>query len=246
MSSFVIKIIAIVTMLIDHVGYNLYNGVSWMHIVGRMSFPLFAFQLTLGYKNTKCFWKYALRLLVFALISQYPYYLFHESLHQTDFSLNVFFTLFFGLLSMFIYDYKPILSDKLFNIFTWICKSLLITCLCLIAKTLNCDYDIFGILLILAIHIFYEYKNKIPFVVSYLVLIAIFYKKYFVAFSYPIAFAICLFTFLPIIIMLLYNGKKGYNMKYWFYLFYPIHLLLIVWVKYFLFMVAFNYFYMVV
>ena len=239
MTSFVIKIIAIITMFIDHVGYLIYDNISWMHIVGRISFPLFAFQIAIGYKHTKCFWKYALRLFVFALISQYPYYLFNASLNNNSFVLNVFFTLLFGLLSIFIYDYKLETKDKTLVMFSWIAKISIITCLCFISKALHFDYDICGILLILVIHIFYEFKNKMPFVLSYLAIVIVFYSKYFGVLPIQTVLLLCLFMYLPIIFMFAYNGKKGPNTKYWFYLIYPTHLLILAGVKYFLMLSSF-------
>ena len=67
MSSFVLKIIAIISMVFDHTGYILYGSFSWMNYIGRLAFPIFAFQLTEGYKHTKNLKNY-LRRLWFRLI----------------------------------------------------------------------------------------------------------------------------------------------------------------------------------
>ena len=129
MSSFVLKIIAIITMFIDHLGYAIFGKFSYFNYIGRLSFPIFAFQISEGYIHTKNLKKYFLRLFLFALVSQIPFMLFH-SIISSDFSLNIFFTLFLGLLSIYIYDeckYK----------FLGIIASVL---LALIAQFSHCDY----------------------------------------------------------------------------------------------------------
>ena len=92
MSSFVLKIIAIITMFIDHLGYAIFGKFSCFNYIGRLSFPIFAFQISEGYIHTKNLKKYFLRLFLFALVSQIPFMLFH-SIISRDFSLNIFFTL---------------------------------------------------------------------------------------------------------------------------------------------------------
>ena len=73
MSSFVLKIIAIISMFLDHLSYSIYGHFSWLNYLGRLAFPIFAFQITEGYSHTKDLKKYFLRLGIFALISQIPY-----------------------------------------------------------------------------------------------------------------------------------------------------------------------------
>ena len=216
MSSFVLKIIAIITMFIDHLGYAIFGKFSYFNYIGRLSFPIFAFQISEGYIHTKNLKKYFLRLFLFALVSQIPFMLFH-SIISSDFSLNIFFTLFLGLLSIYIYDeckYK----------FLGIIASVL---LALIAQFSHCDYGAYGVAIIL---IFYIFKNNIItssmfFIIATLIRYflpcikyGIFPKKYLYLF-------IC--TIIPCLFFAAYNGKKGKNTKYLLYLFYPIHLILI-------------------
>ena len=97
MSSFVLKIIAVITMFIDHLGYTIFGKFSYLNYIGRISFPVFAFQISEGYIHTKNLKKYFLRLFLFAVISQIPFMLFHSIISDT-FYLNIFFTLLLGLL----------------------------------------------------------------------------------------------------------------------------------------------------
>ena len=200
MSSFVLKIIAIITMFIDHLGYAIFGKFSYFNYIGRLSFPIFAFQISEGYIHTKNLKKYFLRLFLFALVSQIPFMLFH-SIISSDFSLNIFFTLFLGLLSIYIYDeckYK----------FLGIIASVL---LALIAQFSHCDYGAYGVAIIL---IFYIFKNNIItssmfFIIATLIRYflpcikyGIFQKKYLYLF-------IC--TIIPCLFFAAYNGKKGKN-----------------------------------
>ena len=66
MSAFVLKIIACITMFIDHLGYAVFHGeASWFNYVGRLAFPIFAFQISEGYIHTKNLKKYFYRLVIF-------------------------------------------------------------------------------------------------------------------------------------------------------------------------------------
>ena len=68
-----LKIIAMVCMLIDHAWAMLVSGNLWMTCVGRIAFPIFAFQIAEGYAHTKNFKRYLLRMFLFALVSEIPY-----------------------------------------------------------------------------------------------------------------------------------------------------------------------------
>lgn len=248
MSSFIIKIIAIISMICDHSSDALIGHLSFFNIIGRIAFPLFCFQLVIGYKNTKNVEKYLLRLFIFALISQIPFSLFIYSFTGNFAMLNIFFTLAIGLLSMYV-------LDKVNN--KWLAIVIDIF-LILLAEFIQVDYGGFGICLILAIFVFYKdknskatinntlkeneifllgLKNNFLFTVVYFILCFTRYFMYFYTTSASIVIAEILATFLPIIFMFLYNGKKGPSMKYFFYGFYPIHLIIlvilhyIIWVK---------------
>ncbi|MDO5556281.1 MAG: TraX family protein [Clostridia bacterium] len=215
MSSFVLKIVAIISMFIDHIGYVIFDKFSYFNYIGRLAFPIFAFQISEGYVHTKNLKKYFVRLLIFALVSQIPFMLFHN-LFFTRFTLNIFFTLLLGLACIFIYDK---LTNKLIAIIASICIGIF-------ANYFHCDYGFYGVAIIL---LFYIFKNKKLYMVSSFIiatginyLISILNNGYNDAYLY-----LFLATSLSIIPLLFYNGKKGKNTKYFLYLFYPIHLLFI-------------------
>lgn len=216
MSSFVLKIIAVITMFIDHLGYTIFGKFSYLNYIGRISFPIFAFQISEGYIHTKNLKKYFLRLFLFAVISQIPFMLFHSIISDT-FYLNIFFTLLLGLLSIYIYDkckYK----------FIGILSGIL---LALIAQFSNCDYGAYGVAIIL---IFYIFKNNIFnscifFIFATLIKYCIPCIKYGV---FPKEYLyLFIGTIIPSLFFATYNGKKGKDTKYLLYLFYPIHLILL-------------------
>ncbi len=215
MSSFILKIIACITMFIDHAGYVVYGKFSWFNYIGRLAFPIFAYQITEGYQHTKNLKKYILRLFVFALISQIPFSLFH-SIISTDFALNVFFTLLLGLLSICVFEKFP---KK------WISVPI-IAILCIIAEVTNMDYGYWGVLLIF---VFYICKNnKYWLTLSFLVLLLIRYLPNIIMYNFYYAYILLFIcTFLSIIPIVFYNQKQGRKMKYFLYIFYPAHLLVL-------------------
>ncbi len=101
-----LKVAAVVTMAADHVGAILYPDLLWLHIVGRLAFPLFAYLVALGIESTSKPRKYLATLLVFAFVSQVPYYLAFGI--QPFERLNVLFSLFTSALVLYFYNKKNI------------------------------------------------------------------------------------------------------------------------------------------
>ncbi len=215
MSSFVLKIIGIITMFCDHLGYAIYGHFSYFNYIGRIAFPIFAFCISEGYLHTKSKKNYLMRLFTFALVSQTPFMLFN-SIFRDSFSLNVFFTLFLGLVAIIGYD---MCKNKYIGI-------LLIVCLAITADTLKMDYGYYGVLVIFAFHLL---KNK-KFLMN-IAFIALTLMKYLPQYItsnfYYVYIILFICTLIPLIFINLYNGKKGISVKYLLYGFYPVHLMLL-------------------
>ena len=278
MSSFVLKIIAIVTMLMDHSGDALIGNFSWLNIVGRIAFPLFAFQLVIGYRHTHNLKKYMLRMIIFAAISQVPFSILNKKTDPT--TLNIFVTLFFGLVVLALYDmyleshgknkYFLFLRNKkrvpIFSkskevvpknnientisqkqvLFFNIVKFIYIILIIILCQAINTDYGAWGIALILLIHIFYPYQTRIVdkqyssikkvkvsrySIISFLmIMFGMALLRYInligIIKTYNVIY-LTIFTFIPSILMLFYNGKKGKECKMFFYIFYPAHLIIL-------------------
>ena len=216
MSLFILKIIGIITMFLDHYHY-IVGGSEILNIVGRIAFPIFAFTLSEGYTHTRNLKKYLLRLFIFAVGIQLPSILFNY-----NYTMNVFFTLFFGLLAIYVFNFKSIrIKPK----FLWFIKISLIGFILFISQKYEFDYGIYGILLIMNFNIFRNDKFKI--LMNFLILNT--FNKIF-----PNVFGLTdtqFFSLISLIFIFMYNGKKGRSMKYFFYLFYPIHFFILEMIK---------------
>lgn len=217
LSGTALKRIACLSMLIDHMGASLLeNGLFKQEIVGqgavqldfalrmvgRLAFPIYCFLLVEGFLHTHDFKKYALRMLGFALISEFPFdWAFFSGVywgHQ-----NVYFTLLLGLLAMKALDtYQT--KEGLPTL-----KGVLLAAACIgAAALLHCDYDVLGLALILALYMTRRDKK------SQCIAGAVFSLFEPVA---PLAFGLMWF----------YNGERGSSSKaeQWvFYWFYPVHI----------------------
>ena len=205
-----LKWIAIITMTVDHVGVIFYPEFTVLRFIGRFSFPLFAYLLILGIENTRNIRNYFTRLFIFALISQVPFFL---ALGCGPFdSLNIFFTLSSGLL--FVYFFK---KSSVF-VFVPVFASLV----------LPFDYGIYGIAMIGCIFIL---KENTKFGVFSLVLLN-------TLFLVPWNIQFLSIAAIPFII-LHKNGSLNITRetteeftiplwrKYFFYVYYPLHLALL-------------------
>ncbi len=213
MSSFVLKLIGIISMLCDHIGFAFYNP-SFLRVIGRVAFPIFAFQAVIGYEHTKDVKKHLIKMIIFAFISQIPFSLLYITLKQ-PFTLNVMFTIILGLFSI-------ILFNKINNRIICFIVLLLIGCL---GSIIRVDYGIFGIV---TIFLFYYFKNnKIKMFFYFSITFLIRYLLHII-FIDPIYYLLILLgTLTAFIPISLYNKKEGIKTKYLFYLFYPLHLLII-------------------
>ena len=214
MSSFVLKIIAMVSMLFDHLGYIILNKFSFMNYIGRLSFPIFAFSITEGYSHTHNLKKYFGRLFIFAVISQIPYMLFISTLGES-FVLNILFTLILGLLTITVYEK---VNNKILGF-------IFVVCCAILAQFLYFDYGWFGIAIIF---IFHRFKNKkLLFNISFIIVTFINYFYKYIAYIKIEYLWIMFFACLSLIPINLYNEKKGKDLKYFLYIFYPLHLILL-------------------
>ena len=245
MTSFVLKMIAMITMIIDHSGdiFNPILGANtfYFNAIGRIAFPLFAFMIVEGYKHTSNLKKYILRLFIAALISEIPFWILVVHYMQAkSFAMNVLFTFIFGLFALYIWDFKfkKDLDDKnkhsisIGDIFIWILKIVLIAILVIIATLAGFDYGKTGILLILAIYLLFE-KHKIIFSLALIILSIINYWDSILQSTIFGTIFVVTSSLIPLLFMLLYNGQKGKNTKYGLYVIYPLHLIILELIRFF-------------
>lgn len=232
LSGATLKWIAIITMLIDHTAaviiepmLSIENGIIQttnstlipvyyvMRLIGRIAFPIFCFLLVEGFFHTRSRVKYAIRLGVFALVSEIPFDLgFYKQLPYNGHQ-NVFLTLLIGLLMMMAMQY---MRDNLYpkitrgrNAVALLTQGLVFVAAAALATVLHTDYEAWGIIAILLMYVLHF--NKL-----YMCLLN---ALFFLLFEVTAAI-----SFIPI---WFYNGKRGMQMKYFFYVFYPAHLLIL-------------------
>lgn len=229
-----LKIIAIATMLIDHIGASLletilysgntgipgywYEADSVLRSIGRAAFPIFAFLLVEGFFYTHSRKKYLGRLLLFAVLSEIPFNLaFHGFLFYPG-AQNVFWTLAIGFLVIWGAEgmskrcrtgRNPAEKSRTVTAYLFAVTAVLAGCLA--AVFLRTDYNGYGVLLIA---LFYFGKQaKIP--------------RLFICIAGYLLFLWEAWSLIGFVLILFYNGekkKRGKGFQYFFYLFYPVHL----------------------
>ena len=210
-----LKLIACLTMLIDHVGVVLFPWVLWLRIVGRIAFPIYCFLLAEGVHYTKSPAKYGLRLGFAMLISEIP---FDIALwgqltwrHQ-----NVLVTLLLGFCALELMQK----TDRA------IFKVLLALPFVLLAETFRTDYGTQGVVMVLMFGLAREYGWKLPIVAILLTAVSIMTPS-FPVFVLGVPVPIEMFCVVSMVPIALYSGKKATSsrqLQWLFYLFYPVHL----------------------
>lgn len=206
MSVFQIKLLAIITMAIDHIGLFFFPQFIWLRIIGRISFPLFAWLIANGAYHTHNMKAYLSRLFIFALISQVPFLLANRLIDPNFHQLNVLFTLFLGLAA--IACIKQTENRQLRLVIAVIFAGC--------AHMLQTDYGGFGVGVVVLFYLFFtnfRYLVIAQFLMFFIPYIL--FLQYRVSIFEPIGLFSLIFT-------LLYNGKPGPKAKYLFYLFYPL------------------------
>lgn len=234
LNSNILKIIAIICMTIDHLAWAIFPNFSTnaiaiiMHIIGRIACPIFCFFVAQGYLHTRNFKKYFLRILIFALISHFPYVL--ASFNYID-ALS-FIPCYYGIFNQtsvlwgFACGLLLIRVDDS-NLKPYI-KVLLSVLICIVS--FPADWSCVAPLII-----FFMWNYKDNFFKQMLSMFLMTLTYFFVyIFAIDKIYAIMqLGVVLTIPLLYLYNGQRGANskinkfMKWFFYIYYPLHLLLI-------------------
>ncbi len=203
-----LKLIAAFTMLLDHAALlsiiassNTYIA---LRIIGRLAFPIFAYYIAVGFTHTHNLKKYVTRLLVCAVVSQIPFALYFKE----PFNLNIIFTFLFAIAVLYFLKLRwhytafalallPVCTQILFNIST--------------------DYSTYGILTVVAFYIFMQEKTKAG--LAFIILT--------VVFSVLTSSYVQLFSILALPIIYLKHPIGIKMPKYFFYYFYPSHIMVL-------------------
>ncbi|MGN9165791.1 TraX family protein [Tissierellaceae bacterium HCP3S3_D8] len=233
-----LKLIAIVAMLIDHIAttiiWRLYldativDGVDMMgdlipekakqlyfiyiimRIIGRLAFPIFAFMIVEGFLHTTNLKRYMKRLFIFALISEIPYDIANSRKIISFYGQNVIWTLLIGLITLYFIKRFENHEKKVALTIIFVLLAEIITFL------IQSDYNLGGVLLITIIYLFRNDPRRL--IIGEIVALII------IALNFM---WIQLFGLIAFILLRHYNGTIGKGNKYLFYVFYPIHLLIL-------------------
>ena len=237
----IIKGIAILAMTLDHVAWLLFPGYAnevlpiILHIIGRLTCPIMCYFIAEGYHHTKDVHKYTKRLFIFAFISHFAYlfasvnyvdwksfipFYYGEILNQT----SVMWPLAWGLVMLRVANSEKI-KEKV--------KPLFILLIC--AITFPSDWSCIASLCVLAIGTNRgDFKKQMLWMVFYVAIYALVYS-----FSLDKIYGILqMGVILAIPILWMYNGQRGRNpkinkiMKWFFYVYYPLHLLILGWIQF--------------
>lgn len=252
-----LKILACITMAIDHVGFLFFPYDDVYRIIGRIAFPLFAFLLAEGCKYTRNKPKHFLTLFILTVICQVGYYLF-----SGDTYLCILVTLCLSQICIFALQYakrkmldesKPTQKILALAVFVGAISFTAVFC-----RLFTVEYGFWGVILPVFVSLF-DFRNAItpktdsellakqisssePATDSKKANVVTFLKTLdnpltqYLCFAVGLTMAILFsqtslpqsYAFLALIPVAFYSGKRGkYNLKYAFYLFYPLHLVLI-------------------
>jgi hypothetical protein len=206
-----LKLIALVSMVFDHVGSVFFPQAMWMRVIGRVAMPVFAFCIAEGYAHTRDRQAYLLRLGLFALISELPFDL--ALLGEVTLThQNTLFTFVLALVALMLYDY---LTEQYEGAPGRIFGILAAMAIGLLSIALRCDHNVAAVGLVFIFYVLRGYelyvRNLAGAIYEALVRNVGVYRW-------------GVLGFLP---LMLYNGKRGRGLKLFFYLFYPAHLLVI-------------------
>lgn len=212
-----LKIIAMVSMVFDHVGDMFFPDSDWMRMVGRIAMPIFAFCITEGYIHTRNKNKYLMRMGIFALVSEVPFDLAFDGKvglsHQ-----NIMLSFFLAILALMLFDLIRGSKDEIkgrYSAWRTMLGVLAVIAMAVLAFLVKADYTMFAVA---SVFLFYAFKDTNHFVRPIP-------GVAFLALTRTVGYYCT--TGLSIIPLLLYNGKKGKGLKWLFYAFYPGHLLLL-------------------
>ena len=229
-----LKLIAVISMLCDHAAIRLlayglipalyvagenmaaerWNQAFWiLRSVGRMAFPIYVFLLTEGFCHTRNRRRYALRLGVFALISEIPFDLLVYGKIWDTHSQNIFFTLFLGVLMLTAVDWIGRNTDAALAQYR---QMAVVVGAALLAWFLRTDYDAAGIMLI-AVLFWFRLTPDTACLACFVLMAAAEFRPVYIP-----GLAVSFF------LIRCYNGTRGsWKGKWFFYLVYPVHLLVL-------------------
>ena len=203
----ILKIIAIITMTIDHIGELIFPELLALRIIGRIAFPIAAYQVAQGYKYSSDLKKYAFRLMLLAWISQVPYNFFMG--HK----LNPVFTLLLGLVAIILWNRNKV------------CKAIALA-ICVAGVTIPLSYNSYGIFMVFI----FEAFSHLSTYRTVMIFIALNYVFYVSHEDSGLPIQVLSILALPFIYLVPGEDKKEIHVpkifenKMFYYIYYPAHI----------------------
>jgi len=228
-SSAGLHILAMALMLLDHAWHTVVPGNDWMTCLGRIAFPIFAFMIVQGYFHTHSLKRYALRMLLYAVVSEIPFNLMAGGYYLYPFHQNVLWTFLMGLGAIHLNELARRSGRMWLRVITAMGTVFIGYVLGYLTMV---DYYGAGVVMVLG---FYFFRGRSW--MSFIGQLAVMYYLNCVelrGFSYEIEvlgsavlFPRQGFALLALIPIWLYRGRQGYSSR-WFrricYWFYPAHM----------------------
>lgn len=205
-----LKLIAMVSMAIDHMGLVLFPSVKIFGIIGRLAFPIFAYMIAEGFSHTRNKFKYFMGIFTLGLACQAVYFITSGSLY-----LNILLTFSLSVLAMLCFDFlkRKITVLSVAVTAVTLCSIVFISAVMpTLVRGFMLDYGFIGVMIPFFVYLMPRKPEKI--FACFVLLIAL------AAVSQERQW----FGLLALPFLILYNGKRGkYRLKYLFYIFYPTH-----------------------
>ena len=232
LSSAALHILAMGLMLCDHLWATVIPGNDWLTCLGRLAFPIFAFLIVEGYFHTRNLKKYALRLLLLAVLSEIPFNLMYSSRLFNPFHQNVIWTLLMGLLGIHLNELARRSPIRWLRIVTPALTALLGVLLGTVAFV---DYNGAGVLTVLVFYFFRKRKwwcllmqLAALYYLNAEVLSGLYY--HITLFGHHFELVRQSLAVLALVPIWLYRGRQGCHSRLFrtaCYGFYPIHMLIL-------------------
>ena len=222
LNSLHLKLLAVVTMLIDHMGFTLFPHAVWMRAVGRLAFPIFCFLIAEGCAHTRDKKRYAARLLLFAVLSELPFNLMCSGQWLSWNYQNVLWTLLIGALVCWLIDWA--LKKRTPSAFV-LTGAVMVAAYWLLELT-GTDYGGWGMLLVAAFYC----ARRCPYPQMAKMAIQAIGLVFFSIGVMGGRVTIELWSLTALVPIWMYNGQRGFSNKalqYGFYAFYPVHILIL-------------------
>ena len=211
-----LKMIALISMTIDHIGAALLPQYFILRIIGRLAFPIYCYLIVNGLFFSKNLKRYLARLWGFALVSEVFFDLaFYGKILSFEYQ-NVFFTLAIGLMVIAAIEKIKVRYGAVHFYLTGVAELLIVVFGCGLAWALRTDYSYSGVLMIYG---FYAFRYQAVFSILFNIMI-----------NYWLLGGAQVFAVAALVPICMYNGEKGTNRKWihwFFYSYYPFHLLVI-------------------